>query len=76
MENNTQNEDKNPKGKKVLTEDQFKKMVENDLTTAVSFLGAVRNDAPTMSALNEFLYGRYLNQLHKAELEQQTKIEA
>jgi len=63
-------------GAKTLTESEFRKMVETDLRTAYSFLAAVHNDKATLDALNEYLYGRYLNQLHKAELESQTKIEA
>lgn len=59
---------------KTLTEDEFKKMVHNDLRTCYSFLAAIANDGPTMAALNEYLYGRYLNQIHKAELENQLEF--
>lgn len=74
MEKNTKNEE-SAQGAKTLTEDEFKKMVTRDLQTCYSFLAAVLQDAPTLGALNEYLYGRYLNQLHKAELEKQTKLE-
>lgn len=72
---NGQNSAQGAEAKKPLSEDQFKKMVENDLRTAYSFLAAIHNDVPTITALNEYLYGRYLNQVHKAELEQQQKLE-
>lgn len=60
--------------RKPLSEDEFKKMVSTDLKTAVSFLMAILNDEPTIAAVNEYLYGRYLNQLHAKDLEAQTKL--
>lgn len=74
MEKTTKKEE-NGQGPKVLTEEEFYKMIKRDLQTGYSFLAAIYNDEPTTKALNEYLYGRYLNQLHKAELENQTKLE-
>lgn len=60
---------------KTLTETEFGTMVRRDLETAISFLLAVRNDDATGKTLVEYLYGRYLNQLHKAELDKQLKVQ-
>jgi len=75
MEKTSKNGSASQGERKVLTEAEFRKMIENDLTSAMHFLNAVRTDTPTLDQLTTFLYGRYQNQLHKAELESQTKIE-
>lgn len=60
---------------KLLSESDFKSMVDSDLKTVISFLLAIDRDDPTKKALTDYLYGRYMNQVHKAELEAQLKLE-
>lgn len=59
---------------KVFSEADFKKMVSMDLQTAISFLLAINNDPNVQQAVTDHMYGRYLNHLHKKELDAQTKI--
>lgn len=77
MEKNSKIEDaEQGSGKfKPMSQSDFEKMITRDLQTAMSFLQVVREDHATQRALSEFLYGRYLNQLHKSELEAQQKLE-
>jgi len=60
--------------RKTFTESEFRKMIENDLKSSVSFLMAVVNDPNTINAINEYMYGKYLNQIHQKELQDQMEI--
>lgn len=75
MENNNKNGDSGQGPKKPLTESEFLRLVEHDLKTCYGLLHAIVSDANTLKMVNETLYGRYLNGLHKAELQAQTKID-
>lgn len=58
---------------KVLTLDDVRKMVKRDLPTCISFLNACM-DPDIQDQVSVFLHGKYLNELHKSELDAQMKI--
>lgn len=68
--------DGSAQGAKIVTEQDFGKMIARDLQTAAGLLHAVLSDQNILNSLSEFMYGRYLNALHKADLEKETKIES
>lgn len=65
-------EDKKEK-RKVLTLDEVRKMVKRDLPTVIAFLNAV-SDPDVQEQVAVFLHGKYLNSLHKEELDKQLEI--
>lgn len=60
-----------PKG---LTQTQVIEFVKKDLAVCINLLDAIYRDQPTIDMIGEILYGRYMNAMHKSDLEKQTEI--
>jgi len=61
--------------KKVLRLEDVKGLLKRDVHACILMLSAVHDDQDLLDALALSMHGKYLNRLHKAELEKQEAIE-
>lgn len=54
--------------------EEVRRFLKVDLSTAIVLLEAVYKDQATCDALADFLHGRYMNHLHKKELDAQQEL--
>lgn len=62
-------------GKKVLDLPQVQSLLKRDLHACLLMLQAIHDDQDALDGLALILHGKYLNSLHKAELDKQLEIQ-
>jgi len=60
--------------KKVLKLEDVKGLLKRDLNACLHMLAAIHDDPDTLDRLAETMHGKYMNSLHKAELDNQLEI--
>jgi len=60
--------------KKVLSLSDVKGLLKRDLPACINMLVAIHDDQDTLDALAVVLHGKYLNKIHKEDLEKQSKL--
>lgn len=59
----------------LLTQADVVRMLKRDLPMAINCLDAIYSDPDMLESLATFMYGRYMNNRNKQELEKQAKLE-
>lgn len=75
MENKNKNGSSAQGAEQPLTLTMVKDFTKKDIACCMHLLEAIYRDQPTMDALADYLFGRYMNAKHKEDLERQTKLD-